>query len=85
MKSLFLLLCLIVSSNAHSDFSSMLKSLERHNAQITELKAKPQKYGLAPKGFNDIMLASERLNSVQFVCKPNRKVCSNQLARIEAK
>jgi hypothetical protein len=56
---------------------SLLDNLKSHNSQVMGLKNK--------KGLHDITLASERLNSVQFICKTNRKVCSNQLAKIEAK
>lgn len=70
-------LIFIKPSNCNADMQSLLDNLKSHNSQVMGLKNK--------KGLHDITLASERLNSVQFICKINRKVCSNQLAKIEAK
>jgi hypothetical protein len=68
---------LIFIKPCNADMQSLLDNLKSHNSQIIGLKNK--------KGLHDITLASERLNSVQFICKINRRACSNQIAKNEVK
>jgi hypothetical protein len=53
-----------------------------------DLKKKPEKYGLAPRGFSEIKYAALNLEiaAMQMNCNAsNRKLCSNQIAKNEGK
>lgn len=89
MKSLLILiafLCVAMPTNA--DMQSFLTNLKQHNSQVMDLKKKPENYGLAPKGFFEIQYAALNLEiaAMQINCNANnRKVCSNQLSKIDLK
>jgi hypothetical protein len=88
MKNLFLFLCLISSNASVADMQSLLNNLKSHNSQVMDLKKKPEKYGLAPRGFSEIKYAALNLEiaAMQMNCNAsNRKLCSNQIAKNEGK
>jgi hypothetical protein len=89
MKSfLFIAFLASFSAPANADVQSMINSWKQHNAQVMDLKKKPEKYGLAPRGFYEIQYAAVTLQiaKTELNCNANnRKVCSNQLAANEVK
>lgn len=79
---------LIFIKPCRADMQSMLDNFKSHNSQIMDLKKKPENYGLAPRGFFEIQYAALNLEiaAMQMNCSvKNRKVCSNQIAKIEVK
>lgn len=75
MKSFILIAFLAAfSTPTNADMQLMLDNFKSHNSQIMDLKKKPENYGLAPRGFFEIKQNAK-----------NRKLCSNQLAKIEVK
>jgi len=81
-------LILIKPSNCNADMQSLLTNWKQHNAQVMDLKKNPTKYSIAPRGFYEIQYAALNLeiSTMQMNCNANnRKVCSNQIAKIEVK
>ncbi len=79
---------LIFIKPCRADMQSMLDNFKSHNSQIMDLKKKPENYGLAPRGFFEIRQAALHLEiaAISFNCNAsNRKVCSNQIAKIDLK
>ncbi len=88
MKFLFLVISLLVSNASVGDMQSLLSNWKQHNAQVMDLKKNPTKYSIAPRGFFEIKQAALNLeiSTMQMNCNANnRKVCSNQIAKIEVK
>ncbi len=89
MKSLLLFAFLAsLSTTTNADMQSLIDNWKGHNAQIMELKKKPEKYGLAPRGFYEIKYAAVTLQIAKdgLNCNANnRKLCSNKLAANEVK
>lgn len=84
MKTLLFIISLFACTAAHSDMNSLLSNFKKHNDKVMDLKKSPEKYGLAPKGLNEIKYASLHLEiaTMQLSCNTkNRKVCSNQIAQ----
>lgn len=89
MKS-FLLIAFLASfsTSTNADMQSLLDNWKQHNAQVMDLKKKPEKYGLAPKGSYQIQYAALHLEiaTMQLSCNSsNRKLCSNKIAKNEVK
>ena len=89
MKSFILIAFLAAfSTPTNADMQSLLDNWKKHDAQVMDLKKKPEKYGLAPKGSYQIKYAALNLEIavMQMNCNArNRKVCSNQIATNEVK
>ena len=79
---------LIFIKPCRADMQSMLDNFKSHNSQIMDLKKNPTKYSIAPRGFFEIKQAALHLEiaAMQMNCNAsNRKLCSNQIAKIEVK
>lgn len=89
MKTILFIFLLTASNTALSEnVSKMIEQWKQHNAQVMDLKKNPTKYSIAPRGFYEIQYAALNLeiSTMQMNCNANnRKVCSNQIAKIEVK
>lgn len=89
MKTILFIFLLTTSNAALSEnVSKMIEQWKQHNAQVMDLKKNPTKYSIAPRGFYEIQYAALNLeiSTMQMNCNANnRKVCSNQIAKIEVK
>jgi hypothetical protein len=88
MKPLIFLIAFFFAMPTNADVHSMINNWKQLNNQVMDLKKKPEKYGLAPRGFYEIKYAAVTLQIAkdELNCNANnRKVCSNQLAANEVK